>query len=151
MFRAAYYAGGGALAGWGLGYAIIPSAPVFQFFLAAISAWGIASVNLAMDREKTQPCIPHAKCVLNRLRSNASVFSGGTLTEAGALRVAFFGLALLAVFWLARDATETLAYNWFGSELNNFVEDRWPLVLSALVALLGFYRYISLRGARGRP
>jgi len=148
--RFAWYAISGALAGWGLGYGIAPSSPTLQVFMAALVGWFIAKANVEMDEDRDFPTKEHVRGILPRLRANVHFLSGGTLGEAGALRLTFIALGFAVVFWFARDATEGIAYDWFGYDAQEFVEDRWPIVIAALIALLGTYRYLIAKDNRGR-
>lgn len=150
MLKFAYYGIGGALAGWGLGYGIAPDSTGLQTILAVSLGWVIAKANLAMDADPAFPNRDHMRGVLPRLRANAHFLSGGTLGEAGSLRMTFIALGIAVVFWFAHDATESLAFDWFGYDAQDFVENRWPIVIAALVALLGAYRYMIAKSA-GRP
>ncbi|APL94081.1 hypothetical protein AI27_16410 [Sphingomonas sp. BHC-A] len=147
----AYYGIGGALAGWGLGYGIAPDSPSLQAVLAGAFGWLIAKANVAMDDDPTFPGREDVRGAWPRLRANAHFLSGGALGEAGALRMTFIALGVALIFWFARDATESIAYDWFGYDAQSFVEDRWPIVLASLVALLGAYRYLIAKDARKAP
>lgn len=76
-------------------------------------------------------------------RYSFSYLTGSQLNKRNSLQVIFGSLAVVAIFWFARDATEHYAYEWFGYDAQEFVEDRWPIVIGVLAALLGGYRYMS--------
>ncbi|WP_156358159.1 hypothetical protein [Sphingobium sp. Leaf26] len=132
-----YHFVGGALAGAGAGAAIQPNAGNLQFVLALAFGLGLAKINQSMDRDAKFPQSGR------NWRVRLGYFTGAGLGKRGALQLIFASLAFVAVFWFARDATEHYASEWFGYDTREFVEDRWPIVIGVLAALLGGYRYMA--------
>lgn len=138
-----YNLAGGALAGIGAGYGIDPSSVALQILLASIFGVGLAVINKRMDNDASFPTTSHTKDGAKRFVSHLNYFAGAGLGKRGALRVMFASLAIVSVFWFARDATEQYAYEWFGYDTQEFVEAKWPIVIGVLCALLGAYRYMA--------
>lgn len=144
-----YNMAGGALAGMGVGYGIDPRSATIQILLAAVFGLGLAIINQRMDDDQTFPSSDHVKVGMSKLADRFNYLAGGGLGKRGALKMIFISLAFISVFWFARDATEQYAYEWFGYDTQEFVEERWPIVIGIFFALLGGYRYMTNGIAKG--
>lgn len=138
-----YHMAGGALAGMGAGYSIDQNSFALQVLFASVFGIGLAVINQRMDDDTAFPSGKNVKNGTKSLVSRLNYFAGAGLGKRGSLQVIFASLAIVSVFWFARDATEHYAYEWFGFDTQEFVEDKWPIVIGILCALLGGYRYMS--------